>query len=94
MRELLSNAFDAIKKKKITLKENKDIDGLIDVTLDEKEKTITISDNGWEYEDDIKTYINQIRFSGATDLKQFSSDDDEKKTDIIGHFGLVLLALW
>ena len=93
MRELLSNAFDAIKKrKKITLKENlEDIDGLIDVTLDEKEKTITISDNGLGMdEDDIKTYINQIAFSGATDfLKQFSSDDDEKeKTDIIGHFGL------
>ncbi len=93
MRELLSNAFDAIKKrKKIALKEKlEETEGLIEVSLDEKAKTITLSDNGLGMdEEDIKTYINQIAFSGATDfLKQFSDEEDKKeKTDIIGHFGL------
>ena len=50
MRELLSNSFDAIKKrKKIALKEqNKSLEteGLIEVTFDEKTKTVHILDNG------------------------------------------------
>ena len=94
IRELVSNAADAVTKLK-KLAELGDADGVskdedysIRVVLDEESKTIAVSDNGIGMTaDEIKKYINEIAFSGATD---FVSKYGEKlqENDIIGHFGL------
>jgi len=93
IRELISNASDAITKLKkldmmgeITLSEDEDFN--IQVLLDEKKKTLTFIDNGIGMTDEeIKKYINQIAFSGAEDfLNQYKDKSDAEQ--IIGHFGL------
>ena len=92
LRELISNAVDATQKlKRLTLLgENKDEEGdlTIHVSFDKDKKTITISDHGIGMTaDEIKKYINQIAFSGATEfVEKFKGKDDVK--DIIGKFGL------
>src|SRR5690606_10801747 len=60
----------------------------VDVKFDEKAKTITISDNGIGMTaDEIKKYINQIAFSGATEfMERFKEANDAN--EIIGRFGL------
>lgn len=91
VRELVSNAFDAITKlQKINVHENLglSITPKIEIKTDEKAKTITISDNGLGLDaEDVQKYINQIAFSGAEDfVKQYK--DKYEKAQIIGHFGL------
>ena len=92
VRELVSNAFDAINKlMKIAVHED-DVDAPekaeIVVKVDEKAKTITISDNGLGLDaEDCQKYINTIAFSGATDfIEKYQGKDD--KQQVIGHFGL------
>ena len=92
LRELVSNAVDASQKMKqiAALGEYKGELGelIVDVSFDEKKKTITISDNGIGMTaDEIKKYINQIAFSGATDFLEKYKDKAESQ-QIIGHFGL------
>ena len=92
LRELVSNATDACQKlrKLSTLGKVKgDIGELqIDIKLDKEAKTITISDNGIGMSaDEVKKYINQIAFSGATDFLD-KYKDVEEGGQIIGHFGL------
>jgi molecular chaperone HtpG len=93
LRELISNGCDAILKfkKLCALGEATDTlneDFKVVVTLNEKEKTITISDNGLGLtEEEIEKYINQIAFSGAEDfLSKYKDKMDQDQ--IIGHFGL------
>ena len=91
-RELISNGCDAITKlKKLSLIGEADTSDdvfKIDVCVDPTNKTITITDNGIGMtEDEVKTYINQIAFSGATQfLEQYKDKTNEDQ--IIGHFGL------
>ncbi|TGL47506.1 molecular chaperone HtpG [Leptospira wolffii] len=91
LRELVSNACDAIAKlKKISLSEEFEggTDYRIDLDFDQKERTLTIRDNGIGMsEEEVNKYINQIAFSGAEEfVKQYQSEGD--KPEIIGHFGL------
>ena len=93
VRELVSNASDAITKLK-KLCEMGEAPTILDsysinVTLDSTNKTITIEDNGIGLTaDEIKQYINQIAFSGATDFLDKYKDKLDKDNEIIGHFGL------
>src|SRR5512147_1382819 len=71
LRELVSNAVDATQKlrKLASMGEfNGELGDLrIEVSFDKKKKTITVSDKGIGMTaDEIKKYINQIAFSGAT----------------------------
>src|SRR5205809_6194122 len=71
LRELVSNAVDATQKIKRLAsigQYNGEVGDLqVEVAFDEEKKTITISDNGLGMTaDEIKKYINQIAFSGAT----------------------------
>ncbi|MCL2610960.1 MAG: molecular chaperone HtpG [Defluviitaleaceae bacterium] len=94
IRELVSNANDAITK----LKKLKDIgetdfsddeEFKIKVVVDKEAKTITISDNGLGMSaDEIKEYINQIAFSGAKGFVEKYQDKLGGEDAIIGHFGL------
>jgi molecular chaperone HtpG len=92
LRELVSNAVDATQKiKRLSSlgQYNKELGDLtVEVSVDEKAKTITISDKGIGMTgDEIKKYINQIAFSGATEfLEKFKEAKDAN--EIIGKFGL------
>ena len=92
LRELVSNAVDATQKvKRLSSlgQYNKELGDLtIQVSVDEKAKTIAISDRGIGMTaDEVKKYINQIAFSGATEfLEKFKEAKDAN--EIIGKFGL------
>ncbi len=91
IRELVSNATDACQKLK-TLSSLGEVKGetgdfKITVTLNEENKTLTISDNGIGMtEDEIEKYINQLAFSGAEEFVQ--KYKDKADANVIGHFGL------
>lgn len=92
LRELISNAQDAIMKlKKLNSLGEANIDDKfeIKVELDKEQSIITISDNGIGMtEDEVEKYINQVAFSGAEEfVKKYENEKDEK-SQIIGHFGL------
>ena len=90
LRELVSNAVDATQKLKTLAKlgtYSKDLsNATVRISIDEKAKTITISDDGIGMTaEEVDKYINQIAFSGADEfLKKFEG----KAEAIIGHFGL------
>ena len=92
LRELVSNAVDATQKIK-RLSSIGEFNGelgelKVQVSFDKDKKTITISDNGIGMTaEEIKKYINQIAFSGATEFVEKYKDQGEDK-GIIGHFGL------
>lgn len=93
LREIVSNATDAITKLKrlqslgeISLP---DESYRIDVTLDKEEKTITVSDNGIGMsEDELSRYICQIALSGALEFIEKYEGENGGSEGIIGHFGL------
>lgn len=92
LRELVSNAVDASQKIKqlASLGEYSGELGelRVDVSFDKEKKTITISDNGIGMTaEEIKKYINQIAFSGATEFVEMYKDKADNQ-QIIGHFGL------
>ncbi len=88
LRELISNAIDASQKLK-TLSSIGEAKGelgdlRIDVTLNAKEKTLTIEDRGVGMtKEEVDKYLNQVAFSGAEEFLQKYKD-----ASIIGHFGL------
>jgi molecular chaperone HtpG len=89
---LVSNAVDATQKIKrlSSIGEfNGELGDLkVQVSFDKDKKTITISDNGIGMTaEEIKKYINQIAFSGATEFVEKYKDQGDDK-GIIGHFGL------
>ncbi|WP_313189028.1 molecular chaperone HtpG [Sphingobacterium sp.] len=92
LRELVSNAVDASQKIKRLAslgQYNGEVGDLtVQVKVDEDAKTITISDNGIGMTaEEIKKYINQIAFSGATEfMEKFKEANDAN--EIIGRFGL------
>jgi molecular chaperone HtpG len=92
LRELVSNAVDATQKMKRLSSlghYNKELgDPRVKIAVDTKAKTITVSDNGIGMTaEEIKKYINQIAFSGATEfMEKFKEAQDAN--EIIGRFGL------
>src|SRR6201747_2720196 len=92
LRELVSNSVDATQKiKRLAAlgQYNGELGDLqVEVAFDEAAKTITISDNGLGMTaDEIKKYINQIAFSGATEFME-KFKDAKDANEIIGKFGL------
>ena len=82
IREIISNAVDAIKKLQVV--SQNPFTPLIQVHIDTNLNTITVKDNGIGMDaDEIEKYINQIAFSGASDFLAKYKD-----AQIIGHFGL------
>jgi len=92
LRELVSNAVDATQKIKhlASIGEyNGELGELkVKIAVDKENKTITVSDNGIGMTaEEIKKYINQIAFSGATEFVEKYKDAEDAQ-QIIGHFGL------
>lgn len=86
LRELISNAVDAINKRKYADPAFDEEKMKITVKLDEKKKTLQIIDTGIGMTaEEIRKYINQIAFSGA---EEFVNRFKDVQTNIIGHFGL------
>ena len=95
LREIVSNASDAITKLKrlesLGLRESTDESYSITVKLDKDEGTITVSDNGIGMsKDELEKYICNIALSGAVDFIQKYENEggDGASNGIIGHFGL------
>ena len=94
LRELVSNGCDAITKlKKLAGIGEADISEdekfRIDVTVDKENKKLIIEDNGIGMtKEEVEKYIADIAFSGAADFLAKYKDEDDKNTQIIGHFGL------
>ncbi len=92
LREIVSNATDAITKlKRLSSLGKYDDNGeaySVRVKLDTDAKTITVSDNGIGMsETELEKYICSIALSGALDFIQ-KYDDNNQDNGIIGHFGL------
>ena len=92
LRELVSNAVDASQKIKrlssLGQYQGEIGDLMVEVAFDEEKKTITISDKGLGMTaEEIKKYINQIAFSGATEFVE-KFKDAKDANELIGKFGL------
>lgn len=92
LRELISNATDATTKLKhlISIGEAQTElgDDKIEISINEKAKTLSIKDKGLGMTiDEVEKYINQIAFSGAEEFLE-KYKDDKNETGVIGHFGL------
>jgi len=90
LRELISNAVDAIQKLKAMVLagdyKGEVGDTTIRVSVDKKKKTIKVSDNGIGMtREEVDKYLNQIAFSSAND---FLDKYKEQAATLIGHFGL------
>ena len=96
LRELVSNAADAVTKHKrlVSLGEIEEEGSesyRITVTVDKTAGTLTVSDNGIGMtEEEISRYLGNIALSGALDFINKYEGEQEKNasTGIIGHFGL------
>lgn len=94
LRELVSNGCDAVTKlKKLASIGEAQIDEnekfKVTVSIFKDAKKLVISDNGIGITaEEIDKYINQIAFSGASDFLSKYKEEDDKGSQIIGHFGL------
>ncbi|MDF5726996.1 MAG: molecular chaperone HtpG [Rhizonema sp. PD38] len=91
LRELVSNAVDAIQKLKMVSRAGEYSEEIgepeIILAIDKSNKTLSISDNaiGMTAEE-VKKYINQVAFSSAEEfIHKYEGKSDQP---IIGHFGL------
>jgi Molecular chaperone, HSP90 family len=90
LRELVSNAVDAVVKLK-TLIKLENLHDIIDefkvqIFIDKKNNTLHILDNGIGMtKEEVNKYINQIAFSGA---EEFIKKYKNANSNIVGHFGL------
>ncbi|NML65699.1 molecular chaperone HtpG [Hymenobacter sp. RP-2-7] len=94
LRELVSNAVDATQKLQSLARQGEFQGELgelkVRVTVDRDARKITVSDHGLGMTgEEIKKYINQIAFSGATEfVEKYKEKDQQAKDQIIGQFGL------
>ena len=94
LRELISNASDALDKLKLlTLTDNAlqgyQFEPRIDITFDEAAKTLTISDTGIGMSaDELIDQIGTIARSGTKNFMQKLSGDEKKDANLIGQFGV------
>jgi molecular chaperone HtpG len=91
LRELVSNAVDAIQKLSMVSRAgeyNGEIgEPEITISIDKDNKTLSITDNGIGMTaEEVKKYINQVAFSSAEEfINKYEGKADQP---IIGHFGL------
>ncbi|XGV94978.1 MAG: molecular chaperone HtpG [Leptolyngbya sp. BL-A-14] len=91
LRELVSNAVDAIQKLKMVSYSGELAGDLgepeVVITIDKAQKTLAVSDTGIGMTaDEVKQYINQVAFSSAEEfVEKYKAAGDQQ---IIGHFGL------
>ena len=94
LRELVSNAVDAITKHEHFVltgeSSQKDVEYKIEVAINETNKTIHIKDNGVGMTaEEVKKYITHCFFRGNRFFEKYQAGDESSR--MIGHFGLGLL---
>jgi molecular chaperone HtpG len=91
LRELVSNAVDAIQKLNMVSRAGEYAGDIgepeIQIAIDKDKKTLSITDNGIGMTaEEVKKYINQVAFSSAEEfIHKYQGKSDQP---IIGHFGL------
>jgi len=94
LRELISNASDAIDKlNHLTLSDDKfkdfDLKPKITLMVDEKDQSLTIMDNGIGMnKDDLMEHLGTIAKSGTKSFIDKLSGDAKKDSNLIGQFGV------
>ncbi len=94
LRELISNASDALDKMKLkTLTEDEyksfDFEPRVDIEIDKDNKTLTVSDNGVGMdEDELIQNLGTIARSGTKSFVENLSGDAKKDSNLIGQFGV------
>ena len=94
LRELISNASDAIDKYRFNALNSKGKiplkDFVIDIKVDKKKRTITINDNGIGMsKDDLINNLGTIAKSGSKDFaKKLKEAKEKQDLNIIGQFGV------
>jgi molecular chaperone HtpG len=96
LRELVSNASDALDKLRLESLINKELqvdtsDLHVEVEIDKQRRAVTVRDNGVGMSrDDVVQLIGTIAKSGTAELvrKLKDSKDAPEKTDLIGQFGV------
>ncbi|MBQ6776201.1 MAG: molecular chaperone HtpG [Synergistaceae bacterium] len=94
LREIISNASDALDKRRIeTLKNSELAENAhpeIKIEINSDSKTLSVSDNGIGMSrDDLINYLGTIAKSGTKEfLKAAKSENDEAKQELIGQFGV------
>ena len=94
LRELISNASDAIDKRRFAAIEDSSLDVSVEgyeirVEVDEVAKTLSISDNGIGMSrDDVVENLGTIAKSGTAAFMEQLSGDQQKDSQLIGQFGV------
>ena len=92
LRELISNASDAIDKRhylSLTNQNIKNLDYEIKVEADKEARTLTITDNGIGFtHDELVNNLGTIAKSGSKQFVEEMAENDKKDVDIIGQFGV------
>ena len=94
IRELVSNAADALEKLRHTQLTQKsvldpELELIITITTDEDKKTITIADHGIGMNrDELTQNLGTIAHSGSKKFINSLSESDQKETSLIGQFGV------
>lgn len=94
LRELISNASDAVDKLNFKSLTNSDIkldssDLAIRISFDKDARTLTVSDNGIGMTaDDLERNLGTIAHSGSEEFKQQNAESQGGDVDIIGQFGV------
>jgi len=91
LRELISNAVDAIQKLQMVARSGEFSGDLgepeIQIAINKEQKILSITDNGIGMTaEEVKKYINQVAFSSAEEFVQKYKNSADQS--IIGHFGL------
>ncbi|MFR5788769.1 MAG: ATP-binding protein [Christensenellales bacterium] len=89
IREVVSNGCDAITK--LRMVDSAAAQGCsIHVEVDKAARELRFIDDGVGMtEDEVKTNINQVAFSGAKSfMEEYAKNEDKENSGIIGHFGL------
>ncbi len=94
LRELVSNASDALNRLRFEMLTNRevhdaDVELAIQITADKDAKTITITDTGIGMTtEELTTNLGTIAQSGAREFIQAAKENQASLTDIIGQFGV------
>ena len=80
VRELISNGCDAVAKRRMVGEIPEDYAPAINVVVDKEHRILSFTDNGVGMTaDEVRKYINQVAFSGASDFLEKYKDSPPRR---------------